>query len=354
MNGVIAIPLPGCPIAPDVDGDDCSVLPDFLAGPENRLVETAVRSVLGDRPDGYNPLVLYGPSGSGKSHLAQGLATKWKARHRRRRVEYTTAADFARELTDAIKTQATDELRNRYRKAALLVLEDVDRLAGKNEAQEELVHTVDALLAGGRRMVVTAAAAPARLPGIAPGLQSRLISGLTVPLAPPGPAARLAILQRLAQMRKIKLPQPAAEILAAGLTAMVPGLVAAMVQLEVPARLLGGTVDAAAAEAFLARRNGSRQAGVGEIASATARLFSLKLSELRGPSRRQAVATARAVAMYLARQLGGRSLQQIGRYFGGRDHTTVMYGCRKIEDMMEHDPAIRRAVQQLRERWQDA
>ncbi len=352
MDSIIAIPLPGHPLGPGGDRNSCSALPEFLAGPENRLVEPAVRSVLDDPPGGYNPLVFCGPDGTGKSHLGRGLAAQWHTRYPRRRVLCTTAADFARELTDAVETQATDELRNRYRKAGLLILEDIDRLAGKDDIQEELVHTLDALLATGRRIVVTAWAAPARLAGIIQRLQSRLDCGLTVPLALPGAAARLAILQQLARLRKIQLSESAAAMLAEALPLTVPELLDVLLQLEIPARLQGGTVDAETARSFLALRNGSQRAGLHDIAVATARLFALRLSDLRGASRRQAVVTARGVAMYLARQLTPKSLEQIGRYFGGRDHTTVMYGCRKTEELLKNDPAICRAVRQLQEKLQ--
>ncbi len=326
-------------------------MPEFLAGPENRLVVAAVRSVLDDPPNGYNPLVFCGPSGTGKSHRARGLAAGWKTRYRRRRVVCTTAAEFVRELTDAVETQATDELRKRYRKTALLVFEDIDGLAGKYEAQEEIVHTLDALLATGRRVVVTA---PIRLSGITPRLQSRLDCGLTVPLEPPGSAARLAILRRLAGLRKIELSERAAQILADGLSVTVPELFEATAQLEIPARLHGGVIDADAAGSFLALRNDWRQARLRDVAAAAARLFALKLCDLRGPSRRRAVVTARAVAMYLARQLTQKNLEQIGRYFGGRDHTTVIYGCRKTEKLLKNDRAIRQAVRQLQEKLQKA
>jgi chromosomal replication initiator protein len=321
--------------------------PEFLVGSENRLVEPAVRSVLEDPASGYNPLLLYGPSGTGKSHLALGLAAEWKARRPRQRVLCTTAADYVQELTDAIKTQAADEFRSRYTAAALLVLEDLDRLAGKPDAQEELVQTLDTLLADNGQVLLTALAAPGRLPGIAPRLRSRLEAGLTVPLASPGPGVRLAVLRRLARSRELELSESAAHLLAEGLPLTVPELCSALVQLETSEELQDGKIDGKAARRFLALRDGRRQVPLDPIAVSTARLFAVELSELRGASRRQAVVTARSVAMYLARQLTAKSLDQVGQYFGGRDHTTVIYSCRKTERLLKDDPAIRRAVDQL-------
>jgi len=356
VSGVVSIPLTGRPLdlherAPG----DCSsqvTVHQFLAGPENRLVEVAVRSVFEHPLATYNPLVLYGPSGTGKTHLARGLETAWRARyHRRRRVQYTTATDFARELADAIETQAMDDLRAKYRTAALLVFEDVGRLAGKPAAQVEFIHTFDALLVAGSRIVATACAAPAELPGIVPGLHSRLAGGLSVPLASPGPEARLAILRRLAALRGIDLSRAAADVLANGLNATVPELLGALVQLEVAARLHDGRSDVELVQSFLARRNGSRQPPLKQIAALAAKYFSVRLADLRGPSRRRLVVTARDVAMYLARRLTGESLKQIGEFFGGRDHSTVMHGCRKMEGLLKTDASVRQAMQWLQQKW---
>ncbi|MBU4398624.1 MAG: ATP-binding protein, partial [Planctomycetes bacterium] len=198
VDGVIDIPLPGRTLHSTAEQGGGVASGNFLAGPENRLVEVAVRSVVEERVNGYNPLVFYGPSGTGKSHLADGIAAAWRDRHRSRRVVRTTAVDFARELAEAIETQAVDEFREKHRRADLLIVEDLGRLvtrrSEKLNTQEELVHTLDALLAEGRWAVVTASAAPTELPGLLPALQSRLCGGLAVPLSPPGPEARLALL----------------------------------------------------------------------------------------------------------------------------------------------------------------
>ncbi len=352
-GGVVDIPLEGSVVAV-LSGQQRAVAPcHFVVGPENHLVEIAVHAVLSEASDGYSPLVLYGPSGTGKSHLARGLASRWKSQHHRDRVVSTTAVDFARELADAIETQAVEEFRAKYRQASLLVLEDLGMLAarkaGKLSAQEELVHTLDAAVARGGWVVVTASAAPSQLPGIMPSLQSRLTAGLLVPLACPGPDARTAILQVLAAQRKVELPASLARQLAEGLVGTVPQLSGALMLLAARQQLQGKKIDERAIRRYLAHREGPREPSLHDIALATARYFTLKLADVRSAGRGRALVTARGVAVYLARRYGQASLGELGSYFGGRDHATVLHSCRQTEALLERDAAIREAVYDLRE-----
>ena len=199
--------------------------------------------------------MLHGPSGTGKSHLARGLLAAWRDHFPGQTVVYTTAIDFARELADAMETQAIVDLRNRYRTAGLLVFEDVGRLGDKAAAQAELIHTLDAVMPEGGQVVVTAPLPPPELRGPLPALQSRLLAGLSVSLSPPGARTRLAILQQLAALREIELPEPVAQALADGLNGTVPELLGALVQLEVPARMNDVPIDSAAVRRYLADRN---------------------------------------------------------------------------------------------------
>jgi chromosomal replication initiator protein len=327
-------------------------VPDaFLAGPENQLAEAAVRAVLDGPSPRYNPLVFYGNSGTGKSHLAHGLAAAWQARRPRKRVEVTHAKDFARELLDAVEAQAVDDLRLRFRTADLVVFEQLELLAEHRAAQEELMATLDVLLADGRQVVGTANAAPGQLAALLPGLRSRLCAGLAVPLSPPGPAARSALLERLAAAQDIAIDASAVRLLAEGVAGTVPELLGVLRQLQFDALSDGTRIGAEQIRRFLAARGSSSPPSIAEIAAATARCFSVSVSDLRSPSRARAVVTARDVAMYVARQLTGESLQRIGRHFGGRDHTTVLHGCRKVELLTDRDPAIRESVETLLRKW---
>jgi chromosomal replication initiator protein len=325
----------------------------FFAGPENRLVRVAVRNVLEEKSNGYNPIVLCGPSGTGKSHLALGLAAAWKTRNRRR-VECTSAVDFARELADAIDTQAVEEFRAKYRKAGFLVFEDIGRMvnrkAEKLSAQDELIHTLDTLTNQGSWVIVTSASAPGEMLGILPALQSRLMAGLTVPIALPDRDTRLSIIQHLAQSRQIELPVAAARTLAEGIHGAVPEIMGALVQLEVAARRDDSRINVNAVRTLLAQRNNQCGPSLPAIALACAKHFGIKLHELRSPSRQQAVVMARNVAIFLMRNMIKCSLDQLGRYFGGRDHTTIMHSWRKMEKLLKTDPATRHEVEKLEQK----
>jgi chromosomal replication initiator protein len=293
-------------------------------------------------------VLFFGPSGTGKTHLAAGLVSAYRARFRRRPAVYIPAVDFSRELADAIETQATDDFRQRYRQAWLLAIDDVERLAGKEAAQRELASTLDAVAEAGRQVVLTSSLAPAQLAGFLPQLQTRLIEGLTVPLALPGPETRLAIVKCLAERRGSRLGECEARAFAMGLKASVRRLAGALAALEA-ACPGNGEVTLEAVEEYLARERHAAQPSLRQIAASVARHFSVRLTDLRSPSRRQAVVAARDVAMYLARTLTGNSLKQIGSYFSGRDHTTVSHGCSKAERLLRTDGTIRQAVERLRE-----
>jgi chromosomal replication initiator protein len=312
------------------------------------LVEAA-NSLLTEATSHYNPLVLCGPPGCGKSHFAGGLARHWRSQDRH--AVYVSGADFARSFATAIANRSTADWRSRQRDVSLFVLDDLTQLSGKQAALDELWRTIDALLANQSQIVVTSRLAPKHIPGMTDALAARLSAGLIVYVAGPGPAARLELVRRFSEVRGAPLEGMAARALADSMTATAPELFGVVNELTVEAELDTAAITADRVRKYLgggSRVNGSRPT-IRAIAALSAKYFGLKLSELISPTRRRAVVQARNVAIYLARQVAGSSLEQCGKYFGGRDHTTILHGYRTIESRARTDPAVRQALVELRQ-----
>ena len=241
------------------------------------------------------------------------------------------------------------EFRSPFRDVSLLVVEDLHNLANKPVAQQELLLTIDVLLANRSQVVLTSHVIPNDLTGFPPRLKARLVGGLVLRLATPGVAARTVIIHRLAKLRRMQLSEDVVTCLAEGLAAPVPIILGALVRLQTLQDSSNSKIDAASVCDYLKQYHPGQELTIHDIALLTAEHFSLKLSDLRSASRRRTIASPRCVAMYLARTLTGFSLAQIGRYFGGRDHTTVSYGCRQTEGRLRTEPTVRQAVQQLTE-----
>lgn len=323
-------------------------LSEFVAGPENALAVTALAPLLDSTSSEFSPLVLCGPHGSGKSHLACGLAEWWQRHFPDSAAECLSGAEFARQHADALGTSRLEAWRSRIRGTGLFILDDLGELADNPAAQKELLHTLDVLADNGIPVVITARTFPGHWPVLLPALRGRLSSGLAVPLAVPARAARRVILERIAAARGISLPATTLDSLSAGLHGSVPTLIAAMMELDLTAAVEGRAVDSEQVRKFVTARPGAAEPTLRQIAGLTARYFDLKIADLKSPARRRKLVTSRGVAMYLARQLTTNSLGQIGKYFGGRDHTTVLYGCRRTEALLHRDRAIRQAVAKLK------
>lgn len=323
---------------------------DFIAGPENRLIAVAIAALLDDPEPRYNPLVICGPSSTGKTHLARGLAAKrlLQSNGESDSVVFVTGADFARLLHEAIESRSTATFRGRFRRASLLVLDDLTHLATKRIAQQELIHTLDDIIDAGGQVVITSRSVPEQINSLSAGLLSRLSAGLTVSLAAPAAAARLALVERFASLRRIAIPDAAARSLADGLTATAPELLGALSELHMQAELEQASIDAPAVRRYLAERQLRLRPSLRTITSVVAKHFGLRMKDLTSSSRRRAVVQARGVAIHLARQLTGKSLEQIGRYFGGRDHTTVLHSLHATESRLQADSSIRRSIAEIR------
>ncbi len=356
-NGIFTIPLTGCAAnsvralhtrrhAPSAAGQ-------FVTGSENLLAVKVLGLLLEGDFAAINPVLLYGPHGCGKTHLALGLAEWWQERFPQAAVEYATGADFARDYTHALSSGHLEDWRERLRTADLLVLENLGELVNKPATQQELLHLLDALADRQSPIVLTARSLPSQWTGLSAALRGRLSAALAVPLALPSQSTRRAILQSLAEGRGLNLSRTVLDRLAAAVAGGVPALVSMIAELELSARATGDRFDAQVCQ-LIERHPLTDQGGadpsptVREIARLVAKHFGLKLADLKSPQRQRALVAARCVAMYLARQLTPASLSEIGAYFGGRDHTTVLHGCRRTEKLLTRDVAVRQAVSDVR------
>ena len=310
-----------------------------------------------DVVDSTGPLVLHGPAGTGKSHLCEALVAEWQRRLPQSVVAHLGASEFAERFADAVEDDRIEAFRNQLRDVDLFVLENVGKLATKPTAQRELLYTLDALESRGARVVATFDAPPQRLDDFLPGLVGRLSGGVVVSLVPPSVASRRAILERLVALRGVAIEPKAVELLAGDLEKTVPELRGILTTLTTLAAQefaenvrgrVDASIDAAFVRRYLEQRSDAAAPALKTIAEQSARRYGLTVADLKSGSRRRTVVAARDAAIFLARRLTTKSLQEIGEFFGGRDHTTILHSCRKLEQSSESDPETREALDAIR------
>jgi chromosomal replication initiator protein len=356
ISGLFFIPMPRPPglsagAAGGLEPAAADEQPQFVVGPENALVRVLVQAASAQRV-AQNPLVLCGPGGVGKTTLAHLLAEQRRAALGLAHVVKCTGADVARGLADAAETNSVADFRKRHHRADLLVIDDLHELAGKAAAQEYLTAALDVLIQRGVLVIAALRQLPSANGGLAGALASRLSAGLVVPLAPPETLARKEILRGLARQFDLLLTEELAGCLAGGNgrwngAMTVPRLRHVVMQVAALAQHSRQPLRPALVARVLAAEQADDKTTLRQIAAAVARHFQLPLSELKGKSRQQHIAEARGAAMHLCRELLGSSYAQIGRFFGGRDHTTVLHACRKVRRRLERSGDEARMFQEL-------
>lgn len=303
-----------------------------------------------------NPLLFVGPSGCGKTTLALTVAAAEQQRRQESNgdqpagVRFVTGSDFARTYGLAIQNEDLSHFRTRIEQAAIWVVDDVHSLTDKTAAQHELAARIEARVSNHQTTILTCRRLPSELRGVRPLLASRMLPGLTVPISYPSAATRLAILAALCRRFKLEIEDDWIDLLGHGLpeNLPVPRLSAVVQQLRL--RLADGARLHADLIAKTIHETGSQKdVTIAMIAKIVAKRFHLKTADLKSSTRRQQVVRARSLAMYLGRQLTEFSLQQIGTYFGGRDHTTVLHACRTTERLLVENNQLRQAADEVKQ-----
>ena len=340
--------LAGAPLDPRCTFDS------FVVGRPNALAAAAARRVA-EGQAAFNPLFLYGGVGLGKTHLMHAIAWDLRERRPELNVVYLSAEQFMFRFVQALRERRMMDFKELFRSVDVLLVDDVQFIAGKDSTQEEFFHTFNALVDGGRQVIVAADRAPSEIAKLEERIASRLQCGLMVDLHPADHELRLGVLRarlavRAADYPEVEVEDEVIEMLAGRVTSNLRVLDGALTRLLAFASLTGRAASRELAEECLGEvlRASDRRLDLDAIQARVAEHYGLSLAELVGPRRARAVARPRQVAMYLAKTLTERSLPEIGRRFGGRDHTTVIHGVRRIEALRETDERIARDLDALR------
>ncbi len=322
----------------------------FVVGKPNEFAYAAARRVSSaDRPP-FNPLFLYGGVGLGKTHLLHAIGWAIRGQEPYRSVIYLSAEKFMYRFIRALREQNTVDFKEQFRSVDVLMIDDVQFISGKDSTQEEFFHTFNALVDQGRQIVLSADKSPSDLEGIQERLKSRLNNGLVADIHATTYELRLGILQSKSEHLGIDIPRKVMEFLAHRITANVRELEGALNRVVAHAQLVGRDITLETTQEVLQDllRANDRRITIDEIQKQVAAHFNVRVADMHSARRARAVARPRQVAMYLAKQLTARSLPEIGRKFGGRDHTTVMHAVKKVEELIARDSVFSEDVELLR------
>lgn len=323
----------------------------FVQGSGNRLSHAAALAVAEAPARAYNPLFLYGGVGLGKTHLMQAIAHQVRRRSSARRVVYVSSERFTNEMINSIRDGNTASFRDRFRSVGVLLVDDIQFLAGKESTQEEFFHTFNALHEANRQIVISSDRPPKEIPTLEERLRSRFEWGLISDIQPPDLETRIAILRKKAQLENLAVPDDVTRYIAEHITSNIRELEGALIRLVAIATLERKAIDLDTAQTTLqhvilpAHR---RETPLTTIMMVVAAHYGLEIRDLRIRKRTRALSFPRQIAMYLCREMTDASLPRIGDEFGGRDHTTVMHACEKIIREAKASPDLAATLATLR------
>ena len=315
---------------------------NFVVGPSNRFAHATAEAVANDPGKAYNPLFIYGGVGLGKTHLLQAIGHYNKKKSPSLSVLYITSERFTNELIESIRNDRMIEFRNKYRNLDVLMIDDIQFLAGKESTQEEFFHSFNTLYEAHKQIVISSDSTPKEIPTIEERLRSRFQWGVIADIQPPGIETRIAILRKKAGAENIFIPDDVVLFLASQIKSNIRELEGSLIRIVAFSSLTGSEVTVDRAKEILkdiiTKDEITAPITMELIQNVVSKHFHLDVKEMKSKKRTDAVAFPRQVAMYLARTLTEYSTTEIGAEFGGRDHTTVMYACEKIKMKLAGDP----------------
>jgi len=321
----------------------------FVVGSSNQFANAAARKAAERPGEVYNPLFLYSGVGLGKTHLLGAMGNRLLTERPELRVSYLSAEHFTNDVIHSIRNDRMTDLRNRYRNIDILLIDDIQFLSGKERTQEEFFYTFNTLYEAKKQIVITSDRATKEIPDIEERLRSRFEMGLIADIQPPDLETRIAILNGKAEAEKIPIPSDVATFIATHITNNIRELEGALIRLGAFTSLTGQPWNIETARRALhdTIKERKTEIRVEDIQAAVAKRFQIKISDLKSKKRTQQLVVPRHIGMYICRELTDLSFPEIGRYFGGRDHSTVIHGCKQIEKDKAEDLHIRTAIQSI-------
>lgn len=323
---------------------------EFVSGSSNQFAYAAAMAVANNPATTYNPLFIYGGVGLGKTHLVNAIGNAIQKKSPQMRICYYTSEKFMNELINSLRYNRMDEFRNKFRSMDVLLIDDIQFIAGKERTQEEFFHTFNALYESHKQIIVTSDKFPKDIPGLEERLRSRFEWGLIADIQPPDVETKLAILKMKAEQNSIKLPEDVALFLANSICNNVRELEGYLIRIGAYASLTAIPISLEMTrdvlKDILIERN--RELSVEEILKKVSSHFNIKISDIKSAKRLKTVVLPRQIAMYLSRQLTSSSYPEIGERFGGKDHSTIIHAIRKIDKLMEEDFQLRSTIEKLK------
>jgi len=321
----------------------------FVIGPSNRFAHAASLAVSDSPAKAYNPLFIYGGVGLGKTHLMHAIGQHVAQKTAKAKILYISSEDFTNQLIGSIQNRTTQKFRERYRGVDVLLIDDIQFIAGKESTQEEFFHTFNALYDAHKQIVVSSDRPPKEIQSLEERLVSRFEWGLVTDIQPPDLETRIAILKKKSEKETIALPEDVLFFLGEKIRSNIRELEGALIRVVAYAKLIGKEVTVDLVKEVLKDMiiEGEKKITIDLIQKKVSEYFDTKLSDMRAKKRSKAIAYPRQIAMYLARQMTDYSLPEIGEYFGGRDHTTVIHACDKIEKELKTRRGLKESIDRL-------